>query len=158
MRLPLYRAFLTAVFYAGLPAIGAGQGNPIDSTITQQPVERFEDFERAVQLAASRCGISPEVSDVILQQFAEKYRMRVTPYSEWRAFLLESLYGDDIPYPVARNFLKNIAVRGRPVDTGFLDTVRVVDLGETRVHEVGREPGLIPPKATFRPKVPGSMS
>ena len=155
MRLLFARASLAAACFVCLTAIGAGQGDrPIDSVITQQPVQRFGDFERAVQIAASRCGISPEISEAILQQFAQKYSMRVAPYTEWRAFLLESLYSHEIPYPVARDFIRSLADRGLPVDNGFLDAVRVVDLEDKSVHEVGKVPGLIPPKAISRPLPP----
>lgn len=115
----------------------------------------FHDFEQAVQLAASQSGISPETADHMLQEFAQNNRFRVTPFAEWRAFLLESLYGNNIPYPVAKEFLKSLSDDARlPVDTGFLGAVRMVDLGDKSVYQLDKEPGLTPARAIFQPLPP----
>jgi TonB family protein len=152
-----------AILFVGFATVSAGQqadsSRPFDSIITHHEVMLFQEFRQAVQLAASQSGISPGTADQIVQGFAQANKLRVIPVTEWRAFLLESLYSNDIPYPVAKEFLRSL--RGNadlPVDTGFLEAIRTVDLGGKKVYQIGKSPyqvdlgsSLTAPRATFQP-------
>jgi TonB family protein len=126
-----------------------------DSVITNRQVMLFRDFEQAVQLAAARSGVPPKIAALILQEFAQTNKLRVTPYAELRGFLLEAFYRNNIPYPVAQEFLTSLSGNVRlPVDTGFLEVVHTVDLGNKSIYQLGKEPGLTPPRAIFQPLPP----
>ncbi len=159
MRILLARTALAAVMCAGLASISAGQqpgsSRPFDAVITRHEVMPYQHFEQAVLEAASQTGISAETTDHILQEFAAANRVRVVPVAEWRAFLLESLCGDNIPCGVAKSFLRSL--RGKawlPVDTGFLEAVRTVDLGDKSIYQVGQDAGLTPARAVSQPLPP----
>ncbi len=166
MRILLARPALAAILFMGVTGVSAGQqqnsGHPFDGIITHREVMLFQDFTQAVQLSASQSGVSAEMADHIVQEFVQVNKLRVIPLAEWRAFLLESLYRNDIPYPVAKEFLKSLrGSAGLPVDTGFLEAVRTIDLGGKSVYPLGKSPylvgavsGLTAPRAIYQPLPP----
>ncbi len=155
MRTLVARLALAAVLFMGFAGLSAGQqraSRPFDSMITQRPVMPFNEFEQALQAAASQTGVSPDIVERIVQEFAQTYNLRVTPYVEWRSFLLDSLYRDAVPYSAAKEFLHSLrSSAGLTVDTGFLEAVRTVDLGNRAIYQVDKEKGLTPPKAIAQP-------
>ena len=96
-----------AMFFLGLSSIAAGRQLSGDrspgSQVIHKNVLRFQDFAAHVQRAASLAGVSAAVADHLLQELAHRNNVRLIPYAEWRTFLLEALYSDNIPYDVARS-------------------------------------------------------
>ena len=113
MRILLARQALSAILLLGVTGVSAGQrtgsNHYFDSIITQRPVMLFHEFEQALEAAANQCGIPANILDRIVREFAQTNTVRVIPYAEWKAFLLDSLYRNEVPYPVAAQFLRQSA-------------------------------------------------
>jgi TonB family protein len=107
-----------------------GQARRHDSLITNQDVTLFSEFEQAVQAAASASGLSPQTAEAVLTAFKTENGLRIVRAHEVRASLLEQLYSFGVSYPLAKEFLSSLGQRlqGLPVDTGFMEAVRRVDV------------------------------
>ena len=119
---------------------------PYDRVITKGEVATFSEFEQAVLSSGTEAGISHETAMSIAQDFQESNSKRIVPFVEWRTIVLELLYKNEIPYPIACKYLTRLIRRTEvPIDTGFLDSVRYMDLGDMSVYKLGRHEGVSPP-------------
>jgi TonB family protein len=118
-----------------------GQVRRYDSLITNQEVTLFSEFERAVQLAASASGLSTQTAEALLAAFKTENGLRVVRAHEVRASLLEELYQIGVSYPLAKEFLRFLSNRLQsfttPIDIGFLEAVRQVDVEGKMVFPPG---------------------
>jgi TonB family protein len=121
-----------------------------DEKVTQLP-----EFEEGFRLAAAQSQLSPQMQEELLFQFKREYGRRVIPVPELRAAVLELLYQRGIPYTVAQNFLGALRDYRKtltaPLDTGFLEAVRHVNLEDRTVHKVDRVRGVTPPRPVQQP-------
>jgi TonB family protein len=132
-----------------------GQSRRYDSLITNQQVTLFSEFEEAVQRAASASGLSPQTAEALLTAFKTENGLRVVRPYEVRASLLEQLYYMGVSYPLAKDFLRFLGNRLQgfttPVDIGFLEAVRQVDVEGKTVFPPG---AVRPPRPIKQPLPP----
>lgn len=121
-----------------------------DEVITGRDAIIFEHFERSALDLAEENGLSCETASRLLHDFAARNSRRVLVPSEWRYALLEGLYGLDVPFPAAHSFMAALAREvSLPVDTGFLKSVRTLDLASRVLPSL--EPGIRAPVPLAQP-------
>jgi TonB family protein len=148
-----------AVQFGAMPAAQEkpdGQSRRHDSIITNQDVTLFPEFEQAVQLAASAAGLPPQTAEALLTAFKTENGLRVVRAHEVRASLLEELYQMGVSYPLAKEFLRFLGNRLQsarlpgakggsgqsfttPIDTGFLEAIRQVEVEGKTLFKAGGE-------------------
>jgi TonB family protein len=155
MKTTIASLVLSTCFIGYLDALLMAQQKP---EVPQNKAEEKEmvlgllEFEEVFQQAASSSGLSDQEATALLGDFKAENARRQIGVFDLRTLLLETLYQRNTPYPVAKKFLSYLADRLRrynTIDTGFLESLRQVNLQDRVVYKVG-ENGITEPKLIYR--------
>jgi TonB family protein len=122
-----------------------------DPVMTGKQVMSFVDFAQIVQQEGAAAALPVLVVQNMLDDIRRLCEPRILPISEQQTIFLSLLYLNQVPYESAQRFLAGLRKSVHcPVDIGFLERVRIVDLGSALLQRVG-EGGIRAPKPQARP-------
>jgi TonB family protein len=122
-----------------------------DTAVTGSMVATLIDFETTAREEGMRAGVESAAIELILSDFRRLHDGRVLPVAEQHMALLDLLFQNSVPYARAQSFMAGFRRNVHcPVNIGFLQRVRTVDLGDQPVLKIG-EKGVQPPRPQFQP-------